>query len=60
MSWLPSRVCSPQVRRYFGATFDTLAENAGIFDFELTAEEVSELDRLHDGFRSSWDPTAVT
>jgi diketogulonate reductase-like aldo/keto reductase len=36
-----------------------IAENARIFDFELTKEEVSELDRLYDGFRSSWDPTAV-
>jgi diketogulonate reductase-like aldo/keto reductase len=36
-----------------------IAENAGIFDFELTNEEVLELDGLHDGFRSSWDPTTV-
>jgi len=38
---------------------DRIAENARIFDFELTSEEVSALDRLHDGFRSSWDPTAA-
>ena len=38
---------------------DRIAGNARIFDFELTKEEVSELDGLHDGFRSSWDPTAV-
>jgi len=38
---------------------DRIAENARIFDFELTSEEVLELDRLHDGFRSSWDPTSV-
>lgn len=38
---------------------ERMAENARIFDFELTKEEVSELDRIHDGFRSSWDPTAV-
>jgi diketogulonate reductase-like aldo/keto reductase len=38
---------------------DRIAENARIFDFELTNEEVSALDGLHDGFRSSWDPTAV-
>jgi diketogulonate reductase-like aldo/keto reductase len=38
---------------------DRIAENARIFDFELTSEEVSALDGLHDGFRSSWDPTSV-
>ena len=38
---------------------DRIAENARIFDFELSSEEVTELDGLHDGFRSSWDPTAV-
>lgn len=36
-----------------------IAENAQVFDFELTSEETSMLDGLHDGFRSSWDPTAV-
>lgn len=36
-----------------------IAENARIFDFELTSAEVSALDGLHDVFRSSWDPTAV-
>ncbi|MGE5807541.1 MAG: aldo/keto reductase [Nitrospirota bacterium] len=38
---------------------DRIAENARIFDFELAKEEVSELNGLHDGFRSSWDPTKV-
>jgi diketogulonate reductase-like aldo/keto reductase len=38
---------------------DRIAGNARIFDFELTSEEVSALDGLHDGFRSSWDPTEV-
>ncbi len=38
---------------------DRIAENARIFDFELTNEEIFKLDGLHDGFRSSWDPTAV-
>jgi diketogulonate reductase-like aldo/keto reductase len=38
---------------------DRIAENAQVFDFELTSDEISALDGLHDGFRSSWDPTAV-
>ncbi len=38
---------------------DRIAENAQIFDFELTSEEVSALDGLHDSFRSSWNPTAM-
>jgi diketogulonate reductase-like aldo/keto reductase len=38
---------------------DRIEENARIFDFELTREEVAALDGLNDGFRSSWDPTAV-
>lgn len=38
---------------------DRIAENARIFDFELDPEEMSSLDALHDGYRSSWDPTRV-
>jgi diketogulonate reductase-like aldo/keto reductase len=38
---------------------DRIAENARIFDFELASEEVSAMDGLDDGFRSSWDPTEV-
>jgi diketogulonate reductase-like aldo/keto reductase len=38
---------------------DRIRENAGIFDFKLTSKEVSALDGLHEGFRSSWNPTAV-
>jgi len=38
---------------------DRITENVQIFDFELTSEEVSTLDGLHDGFRSFWDPTEV-
>ncbi len=36
---------------------DRIAENAGIFGFELTSEEVAALDDLNEEFRSSWDPT---
>lgn len=36
-----------------------IAENAQVFDFELTSEEIMALDRVHDGFRSSWDPTTT-
>lgn len=38
---------------------DRIAENSKIFDFGISPEDVSILDGLHDGFRSSWDPTAV-
>lgn len=38
---------------------ERIAENAEIFDFELVPDDVSALDGLNDGFRSSWDPTAV-
>lgn len=36
-----------------------IAENAQVFDFELPPEDVSILDNLYDGFRSSWNPTTV-
>ncbi len=39
---------------------DRIAENADIFDFELTGEEMSMLNHLHDGFRCCWDPTSVS
>jgi diketogulonate reductase-like aldo/keto reductase len=38
---------------------DRIAENAKIFDFVLTNDEISALDSLSDGFRSSWNPTWV-
>jgi len=38
---------------------DRITENARVFDFELISEEMSALDNFHDGFRSSWNPTAV-
>ncbi len=38
---------------------DHIAENARIFDFELTGGDMLELDSMNEGFRSSWDPTGV-
>ena len=35
-----------------------LAENIGVFDFELTGAEMEALDALHDGTRFRPDPTA--
>jgi diketogulonate reductase-like aldo/keto reductase len=34
-------------------------ENAQVFDFALSEEEVAELDGLDEGYRTSWDPTGV-
>ena len=36
-----------------------IAENAEIFDFELSSEEVAELDKLDAGERSYWDNSQV-
>jgi diketogulonate reductase-like aldo/keto reductase len=36
-----------------------IEENAQVFDFALAPEEVSELDALDEGFRTSWDPSGV-
>ncbi len=38
---------------------DRITENARLFDFELATEDISMLNRLHDGFRCCWDPTSV-
>jgi methylglyoxal/glyoxal reductase len=32
-------------------------ENADIFDFEITAEDMQILDRFHENLRTCWDPT---
>lgn len=36
-----------------------IAENAAVFDFELTGEDMAALDALDEGYRTSWDPTGV-
>jgi methylglyoxal/glyoxal reductase len=38
---------------------DRIAKNARVFEFELTSEDMSILDGLNDGLRSSWNPTMV-
>jgi diketogulonate reductase-like aldo/keto reductase len=32
-------------------------ENADIFDFEITAEDMEILDRFNEDLRTCWDPT---
>jgi methylglyoxal/glyoxal reductase len=34
-------------------------ENADVFDFEITAEDMQLLDRFNDNLRICWDPTAA-
>jgi diketogulonate reductase-like aldo/keto reductase len=36
-----------------------IGENAAVFDFVLGADELSAVDALHEGLRTSWDPTHV-
>jgi diketogulonate reductase-like aldo/keto reductase len=36
-----------------------IEENAQVFDFALTADEVAALDALDEGYRTSWDPSGV-
>jgi diketogulonate reductase-like aldo/keto reductase len=38
---------------------ERIEENAHVFDFALSSEEVGALDTLDEGFRTSWDPTSV-
>lgn len=38
---------------------DRILENADVFDFELTAAEMRELDALDEDFTTSWDPREV-
>lgn len=37
-----------------------IRENFEIFDFEITPEEMTEIDKLDKNFRTCWDPTSVT
>ncbi|MGH7507270.1 MAG: aldo/keto reductase [Longimicrobiales bacterium] len=36
---------------------DRIRENADVFDFELTADEMERLDGLDEGLATGWDPT---
>jgi diketogulonate reductase-like aldo/keto reductase len=36
-----------------------IVENADVFDFHLSDDDLSALDRLDEGLRTSWDPTEV-
>ncbi len=36
-----------------------IKENADVFDFEITENDMLELDNLHENYRSTWDPTNV-
>ncbi len=38
---------------------ERIEENAQVFDFALSSEEVGALDALDEGFRTSWDPTSA-
>jgi methylglyoxal/glyoxal reductase len=36
---------------------ERIAENFGVFDFTIGADDMRQLDALDEGFRTSWDPT---
>ena len=36
-----------------------IAENADVFDFELTTEEMRRLDDLDEGLHTGWDPSEI-
>jgi len=36
---------------------ERIRENASLFDFELSADDLRELGALDEGYRTSWDPT---
>src|SRR6185436_12893345 len=35
---------------------ERIAENAALFDFDLPADEMSQLDALEEGLATGWDP----
>jgi diketogulonate reductase-like aldo/keto reductase len=35
---------------------ERIRENAAVFDFEISAEEMSQLDALEEGLVTGWDP----
>lgn len=39
---------------------ERIKENAQIFDFELSEDEMKRLDELDEYFVTSWDPTTIT
>ena len=39
------------------ANTDRIRENARVFDFEISAEDMQTLDNFHENLRTSWDPT---
>lgn len=39
--------------------FNRIMENADIFDFEISENDMAVLDTLNEGFRVSWDPTGT-
>jgi diketogulonate reductase-like aldo/keto reductase len=38
---------------------ERIAENRDVFDFEISADEMTQLDALHEDLRVSWDPSDV-
>lgn len=38
---------------------ERIRENARLFDFALDADDLSALDALDEGYRTSWDPSGV-
>jgi diketogulonate reductase-like aldo/keto reductase len=38
---------------------ERIRENLEVFDFSLDAADLTELDGLDEGYRTSWDPTPV-